>query len=47
MVGPRTLPLGIPEMTLMEEDALPYKRTCCVRLARNYRIQLSAYVEMP
>ena len=34
-------------MTLMEEEVLPSKRTCCVRLERNECTQLSACGEMP
>ena len=45
--GPRTLPWGTPEVTLMEEDILPSRRTCCVRLVRNECTQLSACSEMP
>ena len=45
--GPRTLLLGTLEVTLMEEEVLPFRRTCCVRLERNDCTQLSACGEMP
>ena len=38
---------GTPEVTLMEEDILPSRRTCCVRLVRNECTQLSGCGEMP
>ena len=34
-MGPRTLSWGTPEVTLMEEDILPSRRTCFVRLDKN------------
>ncbi len=43
----RTLPWETPEVTLMEEDILPSRRTCCVRLVRNECTLLSACGEMP
>ena len=46
-IGLRTLPWGTPEVTLMEEDILPSRRTCCVRLDKNECIQLSVCGEMP
>ena len=39
-------PWGTPEVTSMEEDILPSRRTCCVRLDKNECIQLSACGEM-
>ena len=36
-----------PEVTLMEEDMLPSRRTCFVRLDKNECIRLSACGEMP
>ncbi len=41
-LGPET-----PEVTLMEEDILPSRRTCCVQLDKNECIQMSACGEMP
>ena len=46
-VGPGTLLLGTPEVTLMKAEVLPSRRTCCVRLERNDCIQLSVCGEMP
>ena len=46
-IGPRTLPWGTPEVTLMWEDILPSRRTCCVRLVNNDCTQLCACGEMP
>ena len=46
-MGPNTLPWGTPEVTLKEDDVLPSRRTCCVRLVRNDFIQCSACGEMP
>ena len=46
-IGPRTLPWGTPEVTLMGEEVLPSRRTCCVRLEGNECTQLSACGEMP
>ena len=46
-IGPRTLPWGTPEVTLVEEDILPSRRTCCARLDKNECIQLSACGGMP
>ena len=43
-IGPRTLPWGTPEVTLMEEEVLPSRRTCCVHMAtvlRRYRFSPS------
>ena len=45
--GPRTLPWGTPEVTLMGEDIMPSRRTCCVRLVKSDCTQSCACGEMP
>merc|ERR1711874_492845 len=46
-IGPRTVPCGIPDITLDESDSMPFADTCWYRPVRNSFIQTPTFPVIP
>ena len=46
-MGPKTVPCGTPELTVIDEEETPSRTTCCVLIVKKIWIQLCSFPVIP